>query len=115
MAKIFLVEDDSTTQIIVKTMLNKEGHEVTVFDSGNDVVRTFRQSRPDMLITDLVMDGKEGMQLITEIKELDENIPVIVMSSHIDYLEMSEAFDVSATLLKPIEKDRLIETVNGLL
>jgi len=43
------------------------------------------------------------------------SLPIIVISSHDDYLKMTDDFGVSAGLLKPIDKDQLIETVNGLL
>lgn len=115
MARIFLVEDDRTTQLIIQTILEKEGHEVLAFDNGNKVINAISNNNPDLLITDLVMDGKEGIELIVEIKGIDASLPIIVMSSHEDYLNMTDAFSVSATILKPVAKDNLIETINGLL
>lgn len=115
MAKILLVDDDKTTLLVLKSMLEKDGHDVITTTDGIYVEELIQSHTPDLVITDIVMEEKEGVETVLEIKEKHPGLPILVMSSHDDYLNMIQGFEIQNTISKPIDKVTLLQTVNSLL
>lgn len=79
--KILVIEDDRTMCDGIVTVLSKEGYRVTAARDGAAGSRLFREQRPDMVLTDLKLPEKSGMQLLNEFKLDDPDIPVILISA----------------------------------
>ncbi len=114
MPKILLVDDDKTTLLVLKSMLEKGGHEVVTATDGIFVEELIQSNSPDLVITDIVMEEKEGVETVLEIKQKHPDLPIVVMSSHSDYLDMMKGLEIQHTIAKPVDKDTLLLTVNSL-
>ncbi|HOP61822.1 MAG TPA: response regulator transcription factor [Spirochaetota bacterium] len=87
--KIFVIDDEKDIREILKVNLIQEGYEVTLFDSAAEAERGFEKSKPDLIILDIMMEGKDGYEFCRDIRGNDKlkNIPVIFLSAR------SEEFD----------------------
>jgi DNA-binding response OmpR family regulator len=101
-------------------MLRLEGYDVATAIDGRDAVNQFKQGRFDLVITDLIMPEKEGLETIAELRHLRQAVPVIAMSGGgrigpTDYLETARFIGANATLAKPFARSELITLVSHLL
>lgn len=120
MSSILVVDDDSQVLEVVGEMLRLEGYEVATAVDGRDAVSQFRQAQFDLVITDLIMPEKEGLETIAELRTIRSSVPVIAMSGGgrigpTDYLETARFIGASATLAKPFARSELITMVSSLL
>ncbi len=120
MSSILVVDDDSQVLEVVGEMLRLEGYEVATAVDGRDAVSQFKQAQFDLVITDLIMPEKEGLETIAELRTIRSSVPVIAMSGGgrigpTDYLETARFIGASATLAKPFARSELITMVSSLL
>ena len=120
MASILIVDDDLQIQKLLKQILEKEGHETMVAADGLEAMRKYKQKRPDLLITDIVMPKKEGIELIMELKQLEPDVKIIAMSGggQVDaetYLAMANKLGAKATIGKPLDRKELLSKVKSAL
>lgn len=90
--KILLAEDLKSNQILLRAYIEKAGHEVVIVNDGQQAVDYFINERPDLVLMDIVMPVKDGIDAAKEIKELyeedDDWVPIIFLSA------MTEAYDI---------------------
>ncbi|MEK7460096.1 MAG: response regulator [Patescibacteria group bacterium] len=96
--KITLVEDDSVLRDILSQKLEKSGYLVDRMDDGNAAVERIREYKPDMILLDIMMPGKSGMQVLEELHADIElkKIPVIIISNSGQPIEISRAKELGA-------------------
>ena len=80
MAKILVIEDDKIVASIVAKFLSNGGHAVTVANDGDEGLRAVAADVPDLVITDVFMPEKDGLEAIRELREKNPKLPVIAMS-----------------------------------
>ncbi len=113
MAVILVIDDEPLQRDILKTILDDEGYETYTSLSGEEGLKILKEISPDVVLTDLKMDGIDGIEFIESLPEAPFQPPVIVMtaygtiSSAVDAIKKG-AFDY---LTKPLEKDVLLITV----
>lgn len=114
---IILVEDDSVLREAVLQALELAGFVVDAFDSAVRALRYVLPSFCGCVVTDLRMDGMDGLQLFSRIRELDAEIPVILMTGHGDVAMAVRAMHDGAFdfLAKPFASDHLVATVRRAL
>ena len=78
---ILLVEDDPVSAESLKALLEEHGYHVQVAKDGGQAHSAFRMRRPDFVITDLILPGENGFELIDRMKRSDESVPVLVLSA----------------------------------
>lgn len=120
MSSILVVDDDSQVLEVVGEMLRLEGYDVSTAVDGRDAVSQFKGGQFDLVITDLIMPEKEGLETIAELRTLRDGVPVIAMSGGgrigpTDYLETARFIGANATLAKPFARSELITLVSSLL
>lgn len=121
MKSILLIDDDVQFNKMVCLILNQAGYAVRSAADGNAGMKLFRQERPDLVITDLYMPEKEGMETIMELRAVDNTLKILVMSGGSPHLHLAEMFKVAelfganAMLAKPFDIDLFLRTVSGLL
>ena len=120
MARILVVDDDSALRAMVERMLIVDGHEVTAATDGGMALRLLDASSFDLVITDLVMPGVEGMQLLRQLRARPVRQKAIGMSgggrgSAANYLEMAKACGAAATLEKPFTRQELVDVITLVL
>lgn len=120
MSAILVVDDDPQVLEVVGEMLRLEGYDVATAADGREAVAKFRSTAFDLVITDLIMPEKEGLETIVEMKTLRSGVPVIAMSGGgrlgpTDYLETARHIGAAATLAKPFARSELISLVGNVL
>lgn len=120
MAKILLIEDEGLVAGTLEIVLRKVGHTVTIAPNGVVGLEKFAAERPDLIITDIIMPEKEGIETIQEIRAKDPDIPIIAYSGggrtrNYDFLRMADKLGANEVIRKPFSNEDLIATVNRLL
>lgn len=113
---VLLVEDDRLSLMVYSEFLKKIVARVYTAMSGNEGLDTFMQMRPEIIITDIMMPGMDGLEMIRQIKKIDQQVKVIMISGHsdIDYFIRSIDLGVDGYLLKPIDNVRLENKISEL-
>jgi len=120
MPRILLVDDDCQVRTMLKLTLERAGHEVTEAEDGNQAVQKYDPASIDLVITDIVMPEKEGIETIMELRSLDAQVKIIAISgggriNPDDYLNWARRFGVRHTFTKPVDRDQLLNGINDLL
>jgi len=120
MSSILVVDDDTQVLDVMSEMLRLEGHSVSVAENGQQAVDQMRDAQFDLVITDLIMPEKEGLETIADIRKTRSDLPIIAISGGgrvgpMDYLETARFIGADATLAKPFGRQELITTVSDLL
>jgi len=79
---ILIVDDEEIMSEVLKDLLEKEGYAVEVAEDGLIGLELFTRDRFDMVISDIQMTGLDGIQLLQKIKEIDDDVPVIIMTAY---------------------------------
>ncbi len=120
MKKILIIDDEAFIRKMLGKMLAKNNYEVMDAPDGVQGMKRFKEQAPDLIITDLIMPEKEGLETIREIKKLDPKVKIIAMSGGgvVDpemYLELARKFGAQYSFTKPIDNKALLSKVKQLL
>lgn len=114
--KILVVDDDASILDIITTYLDTEGYDVSSAVNGSVALTLARRINPDVVITDIRMPEKDGLTLTAELKSLNADIEVIVMTAFSDKESILQALKLGVNdyLIKPFELIELRSRVNQL-
>ncbi len=119
-ARILIIDDDDELRSMLRQMLEQAGHEVTEAVNGAQGIQLYQQDRPDLIITDIIMPEKEGVETIIALRRADPDLPIIAISGGgrldaTDFLTMARKLGARRTLSKPFRRDQLFEAVGECL
>ena len=116
-ARILLVDDDVSLLKLLGLRLKSEGFEVSTAASGAEALEWLEQERPDLVLSDLRMDGMDGLALFDRIQRQHVGLPVVIMTAHGSITDAVTATrsGVFGFLTKPIDKEALRKTINEAL
>ena len=111
--KILIVDDEKSMCQYLSIMLKKEGYKVMTASSGNKAVKEVKDSNYDAVITDIRMEGMDGIEVLAAVKEIDPSIPVIIMTAYASQKTAIEALNNGAFhyLIKRAAKNDQIKMV----
>ena len=130
MARILIVDDEEDVRIALKQVLERAGYEVSVAASGNEGLEVMKQEGADLVITDVIMPGVDGIATARQIREKYRDTRIIVISgggrtapepyepdaiSTRSYLASASNAGADQTLTKPFDRDELLRVVQDLL
>jgi YesN/AraC family two-component response regulator len=120
MAKILLIDDDPSILMMLKKMLEKEGHTVEVANNGREGLEKIESCSPDLLVTDIVMPEKEGLELIFYLRKKKPGLKIIAISgggrfSYEGYLTSAKYFGANRVFQKPLDRKEFVQSVSDLL
>ncbi|MGE0709626.1 MAG: protein kinase [Planctomycetota bacterium] len=119
MARIVLVEDSATTRELLVGTLRAEGHAVEPFDEAEAALATVQRDPPDLLVTDVVLPGMSGIQLVEAVRARHQRLalPIVIVSSLEETDEVARGYAAGADdyLLKPLQPAELSARVRVLL
>jgi CheY-like chemotaxis protein len=121
MARILVVEDDKYFRAMVCSTLIDGGHSVAEAPDGRDVLKVYRQRLYDVVIMDLLMPEKDGIETLTVLKREFPSSRVIAMSGggqyagKEDYLRVARAIGAADSLTKPFSPKTLLAAVSRLV
>jgi two-component system nitrogen regulation response regulator GlnG len=110
---VWLVDDDASIRWVLERALRQGGMAPTTFDQADTALAALRRNRPDVLITDIRMPGRTGLELLSEIRGSQPELPVIVMTAHSDLDSAVAAYQGGAFeyLPKPFDIDQAVDLV----
>lgn len=120
MAKILVVDDEPAILLMLKKMLEKADHEVDTASDGNEGIILFEKNKHDLLITDIIMPHKEGMETIIELRKKYPDLKIIAISgggriSPDGYLPGAKLLGANMVFQKPLVQKEFLEAVAILL
>lgn len=120
MALVLVVDDEALMRRTLRTALERAGHQVEEAEDGNEGLRNFSALKPDLVITDIVMPDREGVEMIGELRRIAPQVPIISMSGGgavggTLFLELADKLGATRTLAKPIRNADLTQAVQECL
>jgi DNA-binding NtrC family response regulator len=114
---ILLVEDKDSLRAMLKLALESQGHHVVEARDQPEAVAALRESHPALVLSDLRLPNGDGMGVLRAVKELDSELPVIVMTAHGSIQDAVDAMKHGALdfLAKPVDPDHLLLLVSRAL
>ena len=119
MARILVVDDEVVVRSLLKTILKHDGHDVVEACDGVEAIESHRKEPADLVMVDLVMPKKHGLDTILEMREIHPETRFIVMTgalpSLLDSENMATMLGDALTLAKPMTPPDLLRTVHEAL
>ena len=120
MRRILVIDDDHHILIMIKKMLERVGFEVELASNGNEGLELYKRTPVDLVITDIIMPEKEGLETIREMRRIRSDLKIIAMSgggkiSSDNYLDTAKIFGASKILGKPFSQKQIVSAVQELL
>ena len=120
MALVLVVDDEPLMRRTLRSALEAAGHQVEEAKDGNEGLQKFSEIAPDLVITDIVMPDREGVETIGQLRRLDPDVPIIAMSGGGSvggtlFLELAEQLGATRTVAKPIRNAELLRLLDECL
>ena len=120
MTQILVIEDDDLVRNMISNTLRKAGFEVALAANGKEGLEQAEALRPELVVTDILMPDKEGIETILELKAIDKHIKIIAMSGggsakNMTFLDMAQKVGAHKVMTKPFKSSELLETIKVLL
>lgn len=120
MTKVLLAEDNEAVRSALALTLKKADFNVSEAKNGNQVIDNDDLDDIDVVVTDILMQEKGGIELLMELRERAPDLPVIAISgrvriSSLNYLETASAMGAVAVFNKPFNEKLLIEKIESLV
>ena len=120
MGRILLIDDNVQILNMLRQILEPEGYEVVDAINGNEGIRLYREKPTDLIITDLIMPEKDGIETIMELRRDFPDVKIIAISgggrSHPGpYLKIAKEVGAQYTFAKPVKREELLNAVRALL
>lgn len=116
--KILVIEDEELTLKIVDFVLKKNNFEVIIAKDGSDAIKRFDRIRPDLVISDIMLPFKSGLEVAHYIKNKSPNTPLVILSSlGEEESTVEEAFQLNVDdfISKPFSPNELLLRIKRLL
>lgn len=114
--RVLAVDDDPSILELIQILLESEGHEVVASASGVGIAEQVRTVQPDLVLLDIVMQSRHGMDVLAELRLEAPNLSVILLSGAVsqvgDMPDIARALGAYDFIEKPFDAQRLIDTVN---
>jgi two-component system response regulator AtoC len=107
--KLLVVDDDPMVRELLCSVAVRMGYRADVADSGESAIEVFRRARPDLVTLDVVLPGIDGLETLKALKEIDAQVPVVMLSGHGQARTIVDAVRAGAAdfLRKPFEPEEL--------
>jgi len=115
--KVLYVEDELFLGKIVRESLETRGFEVIMEADGANVIGLFKRSKPDICVLDVMLPNKDGFTIADEIRELDEDIPIIFLTAKTQTEDVVKGFKLGGNdyIRKPFSMEELIVRIQNVL
>jgi CheY-like chemotaxis protein len=116
--KILVIDDDAAMRAVIVSTFTRLGYEVRAADCGQTALGLFQAQAADLVVTDIVMEGGEGIDTILRLSETPRPPKIIAISggrAGFDVLQLARTVGAHATALKPVSMSNLVRLAEGLL
>lgn len=113
---ILVIDDDKNILEIVKLYLNKEGYQVKVGERGDTALELFRETKPDLVVLDVMLPGLDGWGVLHALRQESE-VPVIMLTAKGDTLDRVQGLDLGADdyMVKPFDAKELLARIKAVM
>jgi CheY-like chemotaxis protein len=116
MAKVLVIDDDQSIRVVFSRFLEGNGYEVACAEDGREGLTKLDSFSPDVVVTDIMMPGVDGLELVLAMRDKYPEVPVIAISGGmqtvpLDLLPMVEKFGARHIFYKPVELADLLTAV----
>lgn len=121
MARILVVEDNAQVRMMLKMTLERVGYEVDEAPDGQKAIVQYNEKPADIVITDIVMPEKEGIEMIRDLRKENPDVQIIAISGGggvgdaTAYLRFAQKLGAAYTFSKPVDREALLEAVQACL
>ena len=120
MHHIIVIDDEDMICTLLRNYLEDRGYRVSVAHDGRQALDLFEQRQADLIITDIFMPEKDGLEVISALRKKRPEIPIIAMSggnptNKQDVLHIAKSLGAARIMDKPIELRELLATIHALL
>jgi YesN/AraC family two-component response regulator len=120
MKRILVIDDDFHVRDMLERLLRKAHHDVETAADGAEALRRHRQSPVDLVITDIIMPEKEGLEMIAEFRKEYPSVKLIAISGGgrigpANYLKLATLLGAERTFAKPVDTSQLLSAIEELL
>lgn len=118
MARILVIEDDEQVRTLLAERLSKEGYEVVSAADGDAGIRIYREAPADLVITDILMPVKDGVEAIRELRQEFPEVPIIAITGvrgRFSRLPAAEVLGAARTFTKPFNLNEMMAAVASIL
>ena len=120
MAKILIIDDDPSILTMLKRMLEKAGYEVDTAGNGSEGLKKIESCPPDLLVTDIVMPEKEGLELISYLREKNPKLKIAAITGggrfHCEgYLTSAKLLGADLIFQKPLVHKEFVQAITDLI
>jgi DNA-binding response OmpR family regulator len=115
--KIFYVEDELFLAKIVSETLQARGYDVIMENTGANAVKKFQESNADVCVLDVMLPQKDGFTIADEIREINEEVPIIFLTAKSDVADVVNGFKIGGNdyIRKPFSMEELIVRIENVL
>ena len=118
--KVVVIDDDAQIRRVIELKLRTRGYEVITAVNGKEGLNLIKSKQPDVVITDIIMPEKEGIEVITELQRDFPSVKIIVISGGgrvgpEEYLNLAKTMGLKHTFIKPFTCNEILEAVNELV
>ncbi len=118
MARILVIEDTDDVRVLLLQILEKAGYEVLSASDGEEGLRVFHREPVDLVITDILLPKKDGVEIIREIKQDFPDVKIIAITGYrgrYNRLPAAAYLGAQRTLTKPFKMEEMLEAVEEVL
>jgi DNA-binding response OmpR family regulator len=114
---ILFAEDEKRLAKLIESAIESYFDSFIMVSNGEEAIKKYHKIKPDIIITDIMMPKMNGLELAKEIKSIDEDIPIIILSaySHTDMLLEAIEIGVKKYFIKPFNPDELLQYLTRLI
>lgn len=114
---ILFAEDEKRLAKLMQSAIEGYFDKFIMVSNGEEAIKKYHEIKPDIIVTDIMMPKINGLELAKEIKSIDENIPIIILSaySHTDMLLEAIDIGVKKYFIKPFNPDELLQYIATLI
>ena len=118
--RVLLIDDDELVRTVVRRFLERSGHLVSEASDGRTGLHEFTADAPDVVVTDLIMPGMDGLEVIAAMHRTNPQVPIVAISGGGKWLEAEGALSLakylgaSAVFPKPLDMHAFLATVADL-
>lgn len=116
MARILIIDDNTDFRVMLRVMLESAGYAVLEAANGVEGIQAYRKQRPDLVLCDIIMPDKEGLETIREMRREFQGVVIIAMTGgfrdgSLNPLTLAERFGAVRSLWKPFDLETLLLAV----
>lgn len=116
MARILIADDEPQVRDLFRTVLERAGHDIIEAEDGDGALAAYHSQRPDLVLIDIIMPNREGVETIAELRRISAGVPILAISGGGMtgcgvFLDFARRMGANRTLTKPVRNADLLRVV----